>query len=59
MRVFQTWNEIKICSNTLDVVGDNAKQKEDFTNFMRELILNFPKLIKIQSNELTVARSNL
>lgn len=49
----------KFAQNTLDVVGDNTKQKEDFTSFMREIILNFPKLIKIQSNELTVARSSL
>ena len=56
---FKIGTKSKFAQNTLDVVGDNAKQKEDFTSFMREIILNFPKLIKIQSNELTVARSSL
>ena len=44
---FKLGTKSKFAQNTLDVVGDNAKQKEDFTNFMRELILNFPKLIRI------------
>ena len=49
----------KFMQSTLDVVGDNFKQKDDFKQFLKNLILDYPKLIKIQSNELTVARSNL
>lgn len=56
---FKVGTRSKYSQNTLDVVGDNAKEKDEFNNFLRDLILEYPKLIKIQSNELTVARSNL
>lgn len=49
----------KFSQNTLDVVGDNAKDKDYFNTFLRDLVLDYPKLIKIQSNELTVARNSL
>lgn len=49
----------KFAQNTLDVVGDNAKAKDEFNTFLRDLILDYPKIIKIQSNELTVARNSL
>ncbi len=49
----------KFAQNTLDVVGDNAKDKDGFNEFLRDMILDYPKIIKIQSNELTVARNNL
>lgn len=49
----------KFAQNTLDVVGDNAKDKDGFNEFLRDMVLDYPKIIKIQSNELTVARNNL
>lgn len=49
----------KFSQNTLDVVGDNAKDKDGFNGFLRDLILDYPKIIKIQNNELTVARNSL
>lgn len=49
----------KFAQNTLDVVGDNAKDKDGFNGFLRDLILDYPKIIKIQNNELTVARNSL
>lgn len=49
----------KFSQNTLDVVGDNAKEKEEFNKFMRNIILDYPKILKIQSNELVVARNGL
>lgn len=49
----------KYMQPTLDIVGENYKQKEDFQNFLKSVIIDFPKLIKIESNELTVARNNL
>lgn len=55
----KTGTKSKFSQFTLDVVGDNAKQKEDFTGFLKDLILEYPKIIKIQSNELSVARNNL
>ena len=49
----------KFSQCTLDIVGDNAKEKDDFNAFLRDIVLDYPKIIKIQSNELTVARNSL
>lgn len=49
----------KFSQSTLDIVGDNAKFKDEFVNFMKDIILEYPQVIRIQSNELTVARNNL
>ena len=49
----------KFSQSTLDIVGDNAKEKDDFNAFLRDIVLDYPKIIKIQSNELTVARNSL
>lgn len=49
----------RFSQETLDIVGDNAKAKDEFNEFLRSVILEYPKIIKIQSNELTVARANL
>lgn len=56
---FKVGTKSKFAQSTLDVVGDNAKDKDSFNAFLRDLILDYPKIIKIQSNELTVARNNL
>lgn len=44
---------------TLDVVADAYKNQSDFDNFLHLIVRDYPQLIKINSNELTVARSNL
>lgn len=49
----------KYMQPTLDIVGESYKNKEDFNNFLKSVIIDFPKLIKIESNELTVARNTL
>lgn len=49
----------KFSQSTLDIVGDNAKFKDEFVSFMKDIILEYPQVIRIQSNELTVARNNL
>jgi len=50
---------VKCTQPTLDIIGDNFKSKDDFRQFLRLLLLDCPQLIKIDSNELTVARKNL
>lgn len=49
----------KYSQPTLDIVGDSYKNRDDFNNFLKLVIRDYPQLIKIPSNELTVARSNL
>ena len=49
----------KFSQPTLDIVGDSFKDKSVFQEFLRSVIINHPKLIKLDSNELTVARKNL
>ena len=49
----------KFSQPTLDVVCDSYKLKDKFEEFLRDVIINHPKLIKIESNELTIAKSNL
>ena len=44
---------------TLDVVCETTKGNDDFKILLHSLIRDYPKLIKIESNELTVARNNL
>lgn len=49
----------KALQPTLDVVCEACKRKEDFDLFLKTIIRDYPKLIRIESNELTVARNNL
>ena len=49
----------KFSQESLDVVCDSYQTKDDFTNFLRQFVLDYPKLIKIDSNELAYARKNL
>ena len=56
---FKVGTRSKFNQCTLDIVGDNAREKDDFNNFLKDIVLDYPKIIKIQSNELTVARNNL
>ena len=49
----------KVSQPTLDVVCESYKDRDDFKIFLHDLVLENPKLIKIESNELTVARKNL
>lgn len=49
----------KFSQPTLDVVGDAFKDKSVFQEFLRNVIIHHPKLIKLDSNELSVARKNL
>lgn len=49
----------KFLQPNLDVVCEAYRNKEDFETFLREVVRDFPKLIRIESNELMVARNNL
>ena len=49
----------KFSQPTLDVVADSFKDKADFENFLHLIVRDYPQLIKLNSNELSVARSNL
>lgn len=44
---------------TLDIVCESARNPNDFDIFLKTVIRDFPQLIKIESNELTLARNNL
>lgn len=49
----------KFSQPTLELVCETAKNAEDFNSFLRSIIIDFPKLIKMESNELTLSRKNL
>ena len=49
----------KFSQPTLDVVCDSYRLKDKFDVFLREIVINHPKLIKIENNELTIARKNI
>ena len=49
----------KFSQQTLDIMGSSIKSKEDFVQFLKLIVLDYPKLIRIENNELTVARNNL
>jgi len=49
----------KFSQPTLDVICDSYKLKDKFDVFLRDVIINHPKLIKIENNELSIARKNL
>lgn len=52
-------NKGKYSQPTLDVVCEASTRKEDFEIFLKTIVRDYPQLIKIDSNELSVARSNL
>lgn len=49
----------KFTQPTLDIVCESARNPNDFEIFLKTVIRDFPQLIKIESNELTLARNNL
>lgn len=49
----------KYSQPTLDIVCDSYLLKDKFDTFLREIIINHPKLIKIKNNDLTIARDNI
>lgn len=49
----------KFSQPTLDIVCDSYLLKDKFTAFLREVIINHPKLLKIENNDLTIARNNI
>ena len=49
----------KFSQPTLDIVCESVRNPDDFKIFLKTVIRDFPQLIKIESNELTVARNNL
>ena len=49
----------KFSQQILDVVCDSYRLKDKFEPFLRDIIINHPKLIKLKANELTIARDNL
>ena len=56
---FECGKKSKFSQSSLEVTGDNVKSKDEFNEFLRLLVIECPKLIKIQSNELSVARNGL
>jgi hypothetical protein len=49
----------KFLQPNLDIVCESSRNPDDFTIFLKSVIRDFPQLIKIENNELTVARNNL
>ena len=49
----------KFSQSSVEVVGEKSDNKDEFNNFLRQLVIECPKLIKIESNELAVARNGL
>lgn len=49
----------KFSQSSLEVIGEKSDNKDEFNNFLRQLVIECPKLIKIESNELAVARNGL
>jgi len=49
----------KYSQPTLDIVADKFKNKDDFKTFLKNIIRDYPQLIKLENNELTIARKNL
>lgn len=56
---FKVNTKAKYSQPTLDVVADSFKNKEDFNQFLHLIVRDYPNLIQLDSNELTVARNNL
>ena len=49
----------KVTQPTLDVVGEAFRDRDDFKKFLHDVVIENPQLIRIESNELIVARKNL
>lgn len=49
----------KTSQPTLDVVADSFKDQADFDSFLHLIVRDYPQLIKLSSNELSVARNNI
>lgn len=49
----------KFTQPTMDIVCETARNAGDFDIFLKSVIRDFPQLIKIESNELSLARNNL
>lgn len=49
----------KFSQPSMDIVCESVRNPDDFNIFLKTVIRDFPQLIKIESNELTVARNNL
>ncbi len=49
----------KFSQSSLEVLAESVQSKDDFNEFLRHIVIECPKLIKIENNELTVARKGL
>lgn len=58
-KYFDCSGKSKFAQASLEVIGEKSQSKEDFNEFLRQVVIECPKLIKIESNELTVARNGL
>ena len=56
---FDCSSRAKFAQSSLEVVGEKVASKDEFNEFLRQLVIDCPKLIKIESNELSVARNGL
>ena len=58
-KYFECGGRSKFAQASLEIVGEKSQSKEDFEEFLRQVVIECPKLIKIESNERTVARNGL
>lgn len=56
---FECGGKSKFAQASVEVVGEKAVSRDEFNEFLRQLVIECPKLIKIESNELAVARNGL
>ena len=56
---FECGGKSKFAQASLEVIGEKAVSKDEFNEFLRQLVIECPKIIKIESNELAVARNGL
>lgn len=56
---FKCNSKAKYSQPTLDIVADSFKNKDDFKEFLHLIVREYPQLIKISDNELSVAREYL
>lgn len=55
----KTGTKSKFKQPVLDIVCDSYRLKDIFEPFLKDIIIDYPQLIKLKNNELTIARENI
>lgn len=55
----QCGTKSKFSQATIEVLAEKIKSKDEFNEFLRQIVIDCPQLIKIDNNELTVSRKGL